>query len=235
MAAIAGYNGTVVYGSGWVTNVHQWRVVNSTTAVDNTTFRPTGNSRTRRAAIGNWEGEYRCHQAVTVNTTVGILAGYVTNVHSFSVNVVAEDLLTTVFGASWNTRISGLLSATGSYDCYVDDSVVLPVHGGADTLTLTIDAGLTLVLPVLIVSCEVRVGTDGSDRHVTMGWESDGDFAETGIPIIATTGPAEFIAEGGRQYSGDILVTGIDITGTAERDTAEWTITFVGNGAPANA
>lgn len=236
MAAITGHDGNVVFAGGYVTNVHAWRITDNTGALDTTPFQPAGDSRTKAVAIGNWEGEYRCHQVATVVTDITATGGYYdTNAHSFSLEIVADDLITTPFGADYNTRISGLLSASGSYDCYIDDGVVLPTHGSTDTLTLTMALGASYSIPVLITSVESRVSADGSDRHLTINWESNGNFTETATPIIAATGAAEFTAEGGREYSGTILITRIGITMTAQRDAAEYTFGFVGNGDLAGA
>jgi len=232
MAGITGHDGSVTYAAGYTTNTHAWRVTDGGDTILTTPFAPAGDSVTRAAAISNWEGEYRTWQPGTVNTGLTMAGGYyVTNAHSYSLEITAEDLMTTPFGADYNTRISGLLSATGSYECYIDDTTTLPVRGTTDTITLTIDTGKSYEIPILIASVDVPVSADGGDRVLTVNWESSGNFTETGaVPLIASTGAAIFVAAGARQYSGTILVIRLGISQTATRDSAEWTIGFVGSG-----
>ncbi len=237
MAAIDGITGNVVFAAGYTTNVHMWNATDSANSIDTTPFAPAGNSRTRITGLGEWSGTYACWQPATISTTLTVAGAlYVANAHAYSVNITAEDLPTTPFGVSYRTRIAGLLSADGSYDCWLDDTVALPTNGSTDTLTITSDAGDTLVVPIVVISANPRVSADGSDREVTINWESNGDFVEAGnFPVIAATGNAEFIAQGGREYVGTILITGISITHNAARDTGDWTFTWVGVGPNAAA
>ena len=231
MAPITGHDGSVTFASGYTTYNFAWTITDGGASVETTPFQPPGDSITRSFAIADWSGEYRCRQVATVNTGLTLAGGYYApRAHSFTLEMTAQDLLTTPFGANYNTRIAGLLSATGSYDCYLDNTVVLPQRGSSDTVTLTIDAGDTYTIPMIVREIGARVSTDGSDRHVTVTWESNGNFTETGTPIIGVGGAAVFIAEGGRQYSGNIIVTRIAISQTASRDIAEYTFGFVGNG-----
>jgi len=233
MAAIDGIDGSVTFASGFVTNAHGWRINDGGDLTDTTPFGPTGNSRTRGFAIANWEGDYRCWQEATVSTGLTVAGGYYsTNAHAWSLEMTAEDLPTTPFGASYNTRMAGLLSASGSYDCYLDDTTALPNRGDTDTITLTIDAGMSYAIPIVIGNAEARVEAAGGDRHVTVNWESNGDFTETGaVPVVGVGGAAVFVAEGARQYSGDILIISVGIDMASTLDIAEFSFGFVGNGA----
>ena len=147
--------------------------------------------------------------------------------------MTAEDLLTTPFAVNYNTRMAGLVSATGSYDCYVDSTTALPAHGSADVLTVDIDGTFSYSIPINVISAEPRVSADGADRHLTVSWESNGDFTEIGgAPVVGVSGNATFVAQGGRQYVGDIVIIRIGISMTAARDAAEFTFGFVGDGDP---
>ena len=231
MAAINGYEGSVTFASGYTTSAHAWRISDAGDVIDITPFAPAGNAVVRAAAIGDWSGEYRCWEQATADTDLTMAGGYyTTNAHSFSINLTRADLLTTPFGADYNTRIGGLLSGTGSYDCYLDDTTPLPSRGSTDTITLVIAAGSTYEIPIVIGNVESRVGASGDDRHVTVNWESRGEITETGVPSITAAGAGEFVAEGGRKFTGDILLTSIDITLTYAREAAEWTFGFAGNG-----
>ena len=231
MAAITGIDGSVTYAAGWVTNAHYFRIKESAIVRERTPFAPAGNARQRDTGLRSWEGEYRCWQAATVNTDLAAASGYATNAHAYSIELVADDLLTTPFGATFQQRIAGLIAASGSYDCYLDSVTPLPTAGDTDTLTLTIDAGLTFTIPTVIADAESRASSEGADRHVVITWSSSGAWVSAGVPIIGTSGAATFVAEGGREYSGTILVTRIGINLTAQREIAEWTFGFVGNGA----
>ena len=231
MAAISGILGSVTFAAGWVTDAHYWRVKDSAAARERTPFAPTDNMRIRDTGLRSWEGEYRCWQPATVDTDLAALAGYDTNVHAYSIELVADDLLTTPFAAAYQTRIAGLLGASGSYDCYLDSVTPLPQAGAADTLTLTIAAGMTFAIPIVVTDAEGRASAEGADRHVTITWVSAADWTPTAVPLIAATGAATFVAEGGRQYSGAILITRLGISMSAQREMAEWTFGFVGTGA----
>jgi len=231
MAAIAGHDGHVTFASGYTTNAHAWSITDGGASVDTTPFQPTGDWTTRALAIADWNGEYRCKQVATLATRLTAAGGsYDSNAHSFSLELSAQDLLTTPFGVDYQTRIAGLLGGTGSYDCYLDATATLPQRGDSDTITLTIDAGKTYGIPVVIREIEARVSTDGSDRHATITWESNGAITRAGTPLIGATGAATFLAVGGRTYTGDILITRIGISMAAARDIAEYAFGFAGNG-----
>lgn len=231
MAMIRGHDGTVTFAAGYTTLAHAWRATIGGETPDKTAFTPPGDARVVGAAINDWEGEYRCWQQGTVSTNLTLGAGfYSTNAHAYSIELVAEALPSTPFGANWNTYLSGLLAATGNYECYIDTVTVLPTRGNLENLTLTIDVGKTYVMPIVIGSVEARVSADGSDRHLTVNWASAGDIVETGVPTVGAAGAAELIADGGRKYTGNILITRIGINMTALKDVAEWTFGFKGNG-----
>jgi len=231
MAAITGHNGSVTFAAGYTDDAHAWRINDKNELPIVTPFAPAGDAEVRVAGIGDWDGEYRCWKQSTVSTDLTLAGGYYsTNAHSYSLELVCKDLLTTPFGADYNTRIGGLVSASGSYDCYLDGTTALPNSGNSDTITLTIAAGEKYEIPILIGNVEPRVSASGDDRHVVVSWESRGAITETAVPIIGVTGGAVFLAAGARQYSGAILVTRIGITMTYAREAAEYTIGFMGNG-----
>lgn len=231
MAAITGIDGSVTFAAGYTTNAHAWRINDGGDLPDVTPFAPAGNAVVRVAGIGDWSGEYRCWEQATAATGVTMAGGYyTTNAHSFTLELTCADLLTTPFGADYNTRVGGLISATGGYDCYLDSVTPLPQRGSSDTLTLTIGAGETYDIPIYVGSVEARGSASGDDRHVTVNWESRGDITETAVPIIGVTGAAEFVAEGARKYTGNILINRIGINMTYAREAAEWTFGFAGNG-----
>jgi len=231
MAEIAGNSGSVTYAAGYTTNAHAWRITDGGVVWDRTPFGPTGNARVRAFGVADWSGEYRCWLPGTLNTDLTLAGGfYSTNAHSYSITVTSEDLPTTPFGVDYVTRIAGLNEASGSYACYIDSGVALPQRGSTDTLTLTLDVGLTYSFNILVESVDVGVAADGGEREITVNFQSTGDITEGAVPIISTTGAATFVAQGARQYSGTILVTSIGISMTAERDAAEYTIGFVGDG-----
>ena len=236
MAAINGYEGSVTFAAGYTDSVHAWRIMDGGDMAIITPFAPPGNAVVRAAALGNWDGEYRCWKQSSISTGLTLAGGYYsTGAHSFTLSLTAEDLITTPFGANYNTRIAGLLSATGSYDCYLDDTTPLPSRGSSDTITLTVDAAETYVIPIIINTAEARVGAAGDDRHVTISWESRGEIVETGVPVVGVSGAAEFVAKGARKYNGNIVVLSVGISMTYAQEAAEYTIGFSGNGDPAGA
>ena len=231
MAAITGHDGSVTFAAGYTDDTHAWRINDAGDVPIVTPFGPAGDAEVRVAGIGDWSGEYRCWQQSTVSTDLTLAGGfYSTNAHSYSIELICKDLLTTPFGADYNTRIGGLVSASGSYDCYLDGTTPLPNRGSSDTITLTVDAGQTYEIPIIISNVESRVSASGDDRHVVVSWESRGEITETTVPVIGITGAATFVADGARRYTGDILITRIGITLTYAREAAEWTFGFMGNG-----
>ena len=231
MAAITGHEGDVTFAAGHTTDVHAWRVNNFGDLPIVTPFAPAGDAEVRVAGIGDWDGEYRCWQPSTVSTDLTMAGGfYTTNAYSYTIELVCKDLLTTPFGVDYNTRIGGLVSASGSYDCYLDDTTPLPTRGSSDTITLTVDAGETYEIPIYVGTVEDRVAASGDDRHVVVNWESRGEITATTVPVIGVTGAAEFVAEGARKLTGNILITRIGISLTYAREAAEWTLGFMGNG-----
>ena len=231
MAAIAGNDGSVTFAAGYTDDAHAWRINNTGDLPIVTPFAPAGDAEVRVAGISDWDGEYRCWKQSTVSTDLTMAGGYyTTNAHSASIELVCKDLPTTPFGADYITRIAGLVSASGSYDCYLDSVTPLPTRGSSDTITLTVDAGETYEIPILIGNVESRVSASGDDRHVVVSWESRGAITETTVPVIGVSGAATFVAEGARKYTGNILVTRIGISLTFAREAAEYTIGFMGNG-----
>ena len=108
-----------------------------------------------------------------ISGSVTFAGGFDTNPHSWTINTTAEWLPTTVFGAAYETGLTGVKKWSGSFVCYADDTDALPLAG--------------------------------------------------------TTGAATFVAAAGRQYTGTIHTTGVDVGISEEGDSREITITFQGD------
>lgn len=107
-----------------------------------------------------------------------LAGGYTTNVFQWEAELTAESLDTTPFNPTggWRTRIVGLLSMRGSYQCWIDDTTTLPVGGVAGAVALTADTGRTYSGNVIVTSARVGVAADGSQRVMTCSFESNGQI-----------------------------------------------------------
>ena len=233
MAAISGETGSVTYALGYVTNAYAWTARPSAGIIDTTTFSPTNSYTMAAAGILDWEGSYRCRMSSVVATTLSAAgAAYDDNPYRFDVELTCEPLDITAFTATDRARIAGLLSARGSWQCWIDDTQPLVVAGTADTLTFTILGATTYSIPLIVESVDVEVAADGSGRNLTCNFVNSADVTSTaGLPLPGTTGAATFVANAGRQLTGNILVTSVQIALDAAREEADYTISWVGAAA----
>ena len=237
MAAISGHNASVEFGDGYTTDAFAWAIETTSESVETTPFVAPKNSVTRTTGITQWSGTYRCRLQTTVWTNLATENVYYSaNVHAFSFSLISTAIPTTPFAADTHTHAAGLMSASGDYTCYLDSSVPLPVSGDTDQLGMRIGAGITVIIPIVVIATSVGVSTDGSDRHVTVSWESNGDFSDD-RPVVGIIGDATFKATKETpdiptvpEYAGQILITKLAVSMRAARDAAEYTYTFVGSG-----
>jgi len=233
MAVIDGETGSVTFASGYTTNAYAWTARPSTNILDITTFSPTGSYTMAAAGLKDWEGTYRCRKQATANTTLSAAgSAYDNNAFRFEVECTCNPLQTTTFSATYHSRIAGLLSARGSWTCYIDDTQALPEAGTSDTLTFTLDTGESYAIPLIVESVDVEVVADGSGRQLTCNFVNNGEITVSGgAPVAGETGSATFVAKTGREYSGNILITSVRIALDAAREEADFTFTWVGAGA----
>ena len=231
MAAISGITGSVTYASGFVTGAYAWSARTIGQILDITTFSPTSDYTMADAGLLDWQGSYRCRAISTADTTVSLDsgAGYVTNAFAYNVNIACEALPTTPFTAVYATRMAGLLSASGTLECYCDSTTALSPGGTEGTLTFTFASGVTATIPLIAEAYDIGVSVDGSQRHVRMNFQNSANITSAGSPPLpATTGAATFVAVTGRQLAGSILVTGCRASKAADRTQGEYEITWVG-------
>ena len=93
--------------------------------------------------------------------TVTLSSGYVTNVKSWTLNIVADEHDVTDFsGSAWAVYVTGLKRWSGSYECWLDGTTaaVLP---GYDTdgaaLVLTASTGRTFSGNAVVISDDITV------------------------------------------------------------------------------
>ncbi len=232
MAVISGSTGSVTFASGYTTKTYAWSARPRTDPIDTTTFSPSNSYTTAAAGILDWEGSYRCRQAATADTTLAASGGaYVSNPYRYEVEITCNALQTTAFTATYHTRIAGLLSARGSWSCYIDDTTPLPEAGTSDTLTFTLSSGITYQIPLIVTDVATDVVADGSGRQLVLSFVNNGAVtADGGAPVAGTLGAATFVAHRGRQLSGNILITSVRIALDAARSEADFTISWVGAG-----
>lgn len=96
--------------------------------------------------------------------TVTFTSGYVANVKSWTLNIVADEHDITDFASTddWHEYMSGLRSWSGSYDCLLDDTTpaVVPGFGaaGAGTaLVLTSSTGRTFTGTAISTADDISV------------------------------------------------------------------------------
>jgi len=115
-----------------------------------------------------------------ITGSVTFAEGYTTNVHKWSLNPTCEMLETTAFAdGAWRTYIGGQMSGTGSYECYIDSVVALPVDvGDTGTATFQIDSTTPVGYkgPIRTTGIKAGVSKDGSDRTLTVEFEFNGEM-----------------------------------------------------------
>ena len=233
---ITGHDGSVTFASGYVTNAHQFAIRIGGTIVETTPFAPTSDYRTRvTGALQRWAGSYRCWQTITAVSNVSGPAYCVFPI-AYTLNLECEALDATSFTDTAVEYVAGLLTANGTYDCYIGDTTALPAAATVATGVFTVDTGKSWSIPLIIGDeISVTLAADGSSRIATIPWQSTGAVTPTGtVPAIAATGSATFKAATAvtdRTYTGTILITRITFSARADRTEGEYTIEFVGTGA----
>lgn len=230
MAAINGMTGSVTFASGYVTSAHQWEINTQAEALDITPFSPVSSFTSAVVGIKEWSGSYRCWKRADATTTIAT-AGYVTNPTKYRLRITCESLDSTAFTAAYRAKTGGLLSAEGSWESIVDDTTALPTPGTTADGVFTLATGLAYTVPLIVTRANVSVAADGSSRLVSCDFKNSGSITLTGAPPIAgTAGAATFLACTGRQYTGSILTTAVEIAMSADRTDGEYTFEFDGNG-----
>ena len=102
---------------------------------------------------------------VTPGFSAGITfaSGDVTNPFEFTTNINVAMLRSTVFGATSETYIAGLISGDGSYGVHTDDTVARnPTATGAATFTSS--AGRTVSGTIFISGTSSNSGLDDTNK-----------------------------------------------------------------------
>ena len=106
--------------------------------------------------------------------SVTYAAGYVTNAFKWDIDISAETLPVTPFGATWVSRISGLFDWKGSYECYVDDTTVLPLAGTTGAATFVASGAKQYSGTIITTGIRAGVAADGSGRTITVSFDGNG-------------------------------------------------------------
>ena len=89
-------------------------------------------------------------------------AGNLTNCFNSNVAEVVDSLDTTDFSTLGEKHfLPGLSSATASFSCHMDDTVVLPVLRVISELVITWDTGITTTADAFVTSRSVGAPVDG--------------------------------------------------------------------------
>ena len=232
MAVITGLTGNVTLVGGFVTSVYRWTARPSAGLLDNTAFSPASSYRASGAGLLDWEGTYSCRKKAAVTTTLSAAgAAYDNNAHKFECEIACEALPATVFTATYHARQAGLLSARATWSCWVDDTQALPPAGTSDTLTFTLAGADDYAIPMIVTETPIEISAVGGVRLIQITGENNGAVVPGGTsPIAGVLGAATFVAVAGRQYSGDILITRVRISLSADREEGDFEFDWVGAG-----
>lgn len=110
--------------------------------------------------------------------TVTFAGGYVTNVKSWTLNIVADEHDVTDFAATaWAAYLGGLKRWSGSYDCWLDSATVI-VDGlaAAAAIVLTANTGQTFTGNAWITTNDVKVNP-ADPNQVTVNFRGSGALA----------------------------------------------------------
>jgi len=235
---ISGSKGNVTFVSGFAQSPFSWEARIAGLVRETTPFQPTNGYRTFASAnLMGMKGSYKCRQ--TVNATAAITGpAYLANPFAFTLRMGcnAEQLHATKFGDTWRNYVSVnvLKFIEVDFQVYVEDTTALPLPLTVATGVFTIATGLSYSVP-LIICDDITIGVhvDGSSRMARIPWKATANPTLTGSPPEGgATGAATLIADsGGRQFSGNIVVTTAEIGVNRDQPDAEWNIGFLGLGA----
>lgn len=105
--------------------------------------------------------------------SVTFASGYVTHVHSWSIDRVGETADGTTLGSVNRIADAGLKNASGSFSCYVDDTTAIADVHVTGSAVFTMGTGKTITVLILITDYSVNVGLDGN-VIVTYRWSLSG-------------------------------------------------------------
>lgn len=114
--------------------------------------------------------------------SVSFATGYDELVQGFTVDRGVELADGTVLGSENRTKSAGLGTASGTYTCFVDDTVPLHDAGEVGAATFVFTSGRQVTATIIIGGFSVNVGLDGLET-VTYRWElgGDGSSADFGV------------------------------------------------------
>ena len=231
-APISGLTADITFAGGYTTNGFMWVVNHGAAMNDNTPFTPADNFRTRTAAtpLLDWGGRYVCHYPVTSATTIAGPA-YLAYPVSYNLRLTSEVLEDTAFTDTARSYTAGLLDASGSYDVIVDTDTEMPVAGTAANGVFTIGVGVSYTIPLIVGDCSVNVSADGSQRLVSASFAASAATTVAGAaPLPGVSGAATFTAAALQTYAGNIIVTSVEVSMDAQRETGQLSFEFVGDG-----
>lgn len=248
MIAISGLNGSVTFASGYTDIVDSWNAFLSSTPQDLTPLSPEGSHvelfspDNAAGLLRGGEGTYTCKLEVPETANIsGTISGSddLLNPESWALRSQCEARDITPLTAEWRTFVAGLKSNSVEATFYIDDTEPLIVSGATADFALVVEGTLAgekhydnVKVNIHEVSC--GVAADDIMRRTSIVGDvyggSDNLIDAENLPLAGDSGAATFVAEGGRQYSGDILVTSVVCAVNRRESIGSIEVGFVFNG-----
>jgi hypothetical protein len=120
--------------------------------------------------------------------SITFASGYVVNCTAWTLNITAEDVVTTPIGGAWATRLGGVKDWSGTFTCVVDSSSLASIEGmnigaAAATADFTFDATATtdgeFSGTIVITGADVSVGANAGPSTVTFTFGGSGALSIT--------------------------------------------------------
>ncbi len=226
--AVTGLQGQVVFSEGWVEKPDGWSVEIFQTAQDKTSFQPVGNHEVLvdTGLVRGGGGSYTCKLPVLQDNDSNI------GDKPFEWTLFSEcqPLMTTQLGHEWHTWEPGLISTRFEGTSWIDSNIALPIPENGTAL-LELNDTDNYSIPYVALDIITNVTVEGEAREMTIVGAASAEPTRNGnVPYPGITGSAEFIAQGSRIYTGNILVTGVMVYANRAQSIGQARVDFVFDG-----